>query len=274
MTAPDTQTDHAAEDRALLPEVVRVVQAAGAQLLARFSGGSRVSGRDELLAALQANDAASLAVLRPALTALRPQTKWVADEMETGALPAGEWWVVDPVEGNINHIHGLPEWCVSATLVREGAPALTAVFFPLTGETYSAARGAGAQLNGTPLSTSGKTDFGIALVSTGQAEPHEPPETRRRLGESMTAMTGDWRVLRASVPTTLHLVQVAAGHTDVFWEYSRVRSGLMAGALLVTEAGGAVSDTRGAAWSPERPDFLAAAPGVHAQAVQALSTVR
>jgi myo-inositol-1(or 4)-monophosphatase len=80
-------------------------------------------------------------------------------------------------------------------------------------------------------------------------------------------------VLRVSVPATLQLIQVAAGRSDVFWQYSRVRSGLLAGALLVTESGGTVTDTHGNPWNLESADFLASAPGLHSAAVKILSDI-
>ncbi|MEK8174029.1 hypothetical protein NKH77_48965 [Streptomyces sp. M19] len=95
-----------------------------------------------------------------------------------------------------------------------------------------------AFLNGARLRPSVKTDLAAALVGTGQAKPGEDAETHRRVGRSVTAMLDSALVTRVSVPATLQLVQVAAGRMDLFWQYSDVRSGLLAGALLVAEAGG------------------------------------
>ncbi|MFY0578744.1 inositol monophosphatase family protein [Cystobacter fuscus] len=80
-------------------------------------------------------------------------------------------------------------------------------------------------------------------------------------------------VLRVSVPATLQLIQVAAGRMDAFWQYSQVRSGLLAGALLVEEAGGGISDTQGRPWSLTSGDFLAAASPLHGAAVGVLSSI-
>src|ERR1700743_2254216 len=66
-------------------------------------------------------------------------------------LPPGEWWVVDAVEGGVNYVHGLPEWAVTVTLLRDGQPVLTVVRQPVGDLTYTAVRGAGAYLNGTRL---------------------------------------------------------------------------------------------------------------------------
>ncbi|MEV4640204.1 inositol monophosphatase family protein [Actinoplanes sp. NPDC049548] len=257
-----------------LNPVIAAVQAAGKPLLDRFRAAAVPDTLAGIVAAIDANDAASLAMLRPALEQARPQARWAEDELAAGALPAGEWWVTDPVEGNINHVHGTTEWAVTATLVRDNQPVLTAVHLPLTGQTYAATAGGGATLDGVPLRVSDKTSLDAALVGTGQARPGEDPEALRRMGRSVAAMLESALVTRVSVPATLPLLQVAAGRMDVFWQHSRVRSGLMAGALLVAEAGGTVTGGDGEPWGPASADFVAAAPGVHAATLAVLAGTR
>lgn len=262
-----------AQDQELLPEVVAAVRAAGATLAGRFAADARPASSQTLLAAIESNDSAALRVLRPALERARAGVGWVDDEEETGLLPAGEWWVVDPVEGNVNHIHGLTDWGVTATLVRDNTPVLAVVHLPVTGTTYTALRDVGAYQDGTRLHVSAKTELTAALVGTGQAMPGEDPRTYQRIGSSVTAMLQAALVTRVSVPATLQLTEVAAGRMDAFWQYSAVRTGLLAGALLVTEAGGTVTDTHGNPWTPTSQDVLAVSPGLHPAAVQVLSTV-
>jgi myo-inositol-1(or 4)-monophosphatase len=261
----------AASDTALLAHTITAVQAAGRAVAARFNADARPSDRDEIGAAIAANDAVSLAVLRAALTAAHPAARWDDDEEGLGALPPGEWWVADPVEGAINHIHGLLDWGVTATLVRDNQPVLTAVHLPLSGDTYSAVRGAGAWLNGQPLRVSRKTALNSAVAGTGQAMPQEGSATYRRIGQSVNAMLEAALVVRVSVPSTLQLVQVAAGRQDIFWQYSQVRSGLLAGALLVSEAGGSVTDLHGAPWHAGSDALLASAPGLATDALAVLA---
>ncbi len=261
-------------DLAVLPAVVAAVKSAGSALQARFSNETRRLSRSDINASIQSIDRASLQFLREPLLSLRPGSQWADDELEGGALPPGEWWVTDPVEGAINHVHGMTDWGVTATLVRENRPVLAVVYLPLSGETYTAVRGAGASLDGKPLRPSAKTDLKAALVGTGQAAPGEDGATHRRIGQSVTAMLDAALVVRVSVPATLQLIHVAAGRLDAFWQYSQVRSGLLAGALLVEEAGGIISDSGGRPWSLTSDDFLAAGPGVHRAVVQALSEAR
>ncbi|MGW2860071.1 inositol monophosphatase family protein [Streptomyces sp. NPDC001205] len=263
--------DVAASDADLLAQTALVVRDAGSALLGRFGEVVRYQSREELMRALAANDNAALDILRPRLTGLRPDAGWVEDELDGGALPPGEWWVVDPAEGNVNHLHALPEWAVTATLVRDNQPVLTTVHLPLTGETYTALTGTGAHLDGRPLRVSPTEDLGLSIVATSQARPDEDEKVVRHIGSSITAMLSDALVVRTAVPATLHLTNVAAGRTDAFWQFAGARADLLPGALLVTEAGGHISDAQGRPWTPQSESFLAAAPGVHAQAVATLS---
>lgn len=250
------------DDRALLDGLVAAVTAAGTVLIDRFSTANRVDDRDALLVAISDNDDASIAVLRPVLEQLRPKARWDDDEEGHGSLGSGEWWVADAAEGNVNHIHGGADWGVTATLVRDDVPVVTAVFLPALGQTFTAVRGRGAFLNGSPITVSAKSDLTAALVGTGQAKPGEAPEIRRLMSRSIDRMLDAALLVSATVPATLQLVQVAAGHTDAFWQYGQVRSGLVAGALLVREAHGAVVDTTGAPWALTSRDFIATAPGL------------
>ncbi|MFJ4501886.1 3'(2'),5'-bisphosphate nucleotidase CysQ [Streptomyces sp. NPDC088864] len=271
------QTTHTAasagssSDGDLLAQTADAVRAAGSVLRERFGEVVSYRTREELMSALAGNDDAAMDVLRPVLTRLRPDAGWVEDELDGGALPSGEWWVVDPAEGNVNHLHALPEWAVTATLVRDNRPVLTVVHLPLTGETYTALAGGGAHLDGRPLHVSRTADLGLGLVATSQARPDESEEVVRRIGSSITAMLFGALVVRTSVPATLHLVNVAAGRIDAFWQFAGARADLLPGALLVTEAGGRISDAQGRPWTPQSESFLAAAPGVHAEAVATLS---
>lgn len=201
----------------------------------------------------------------------RPGAGWVEDELEEGPLPTGEWWVTDPAEGAINYIQGIPEWGITATLVRDNEPVVTAVYLPVQDTTYTAVRGQAAFVDGRPLRVSEKTDLWAALVGTGQASPRETSTTFELMGRTLVAMMSSAGLTRSSVPSTLHLLHVASGRLDVFWQHSAVRSGLLAGALLVSEAGGTVSSIDGQPWSLDSVDFLASAPGLHRSASQTLT---
>ncbi|MBX7553374.1 3'(2'),5'-bisphosphate nucleotidase CysQ [Streptomyces sp. tea 10] len=260
-------------DAPLMSDVTAAVKTAGRTLRDRYTTHARGVSLNEVVDEIHANDDAVLDVLREPLLRARRGSHWADDELAGGALPPGEWWVVDPAEGNVNHVHGMPDWAVTATLVRDNQPVLTVVHLPLTGDTYTAVAGHGAQLNDRPLKVSAKTELAAALVGTGQAKPGEDMDTFRRIGESVTAMLVNGLVVRVSVPATMQLIHVAAGRMDAFWQFSDVRSGLVAGALLVLEAGGTVTDLAGEPWSTGSRDFLAAAPGIHTPALTVLKPI-
>jgi myo-inositol-1(or 4)-monophosphatase len=274
MTRVDTAPDEAetAALSALLPEVVNVARAAGQRLLAAFTPGARPRDRGEMSSAMARNEVASLAGLREALARIRPAARWVEEEHETTSLAPGEWWAVDAVEGNVNHVHGMSEWCVSIALLRDDAPVLAVVYQPIGEATYAAGRGGGARLNGARLRVSRKTALAAAIVATGQAQAGLA-HTHRQIGESITAMLGHTLLVRASVPSTFPALLVASGQNDVFWQYAPVLSGVAAGLLMVVEAGGVVSRIDGSPWLPGSADILLATPALHAPAVSVLSKV-
>jgi myo-inositol-1(or 4)-monophosphatase len=256
----------------LLDAVVKAAVAAGDRLQAEFSPAARPASRADMAAAGHHIEDLVLGELRPILAGLRPQAGWVDDDRETTPLPPGEWWVVDAVEGAVNYVHGLPEWAVTVTLLRDGQPVLTVVRQPEGDRTYTATRGGGAHLNGQRLRVSAKTSLDAAAVVTGQAEAGQQ-DTYRRIGESVTALLSRALLVRVFVPSTFPLLLVAAGQLDVFWQYEPVLPGVAPGMLLVTEAGGVVSRIGGSPWRPGDPDILVAAPGLHRAVAQALARV-
>jgi myo-inositol-1(or 4)-monophosphatase len=256
----------------LLSAVVKAATAAGGRLLAEFSPRARPASRGDMARVGRHIEDLVLGELRPELASLLAGADWVDDDMETAPLPPGEWWVVDAVEGAVNYVHGLPEWCVTVTLMRDGRPALTVVRQPAGDLTYTAVLGGGAHLNGRPLRTSAKTALDAAIAVTGQAEAGQD-DTYRRIGESVTAMLGRALLVRTSVPSTFPMLLVASGQNDVFWQYEPVLPGVAAGALLIAEAGGVVSRIDGSPWGPGSHDILAAAPGLHQAAVGVLAAV-
>src|SRR5580658_9191143 len=103
----------------LLACTVKAATSAGDRLLAEFSPAARPASRADMAAAGHHTEEIVLGRLRPELESLRPGAGWVDDDMETTPLPPGEWWVVDPVEGAVNYVHGMPEWAVTVTLMRD-----------------------------------------------------------------------------------------------------------------------------------------------------------
>ena len=263
---------HLEEDRAAIPAIVAAVTAAGEALRREFDPNPRPRDYADITRLMGENDALSLGSLRDGLQRLRPTAGWVDDEDAVGALPPGEWWVTDPVEGNINKAHGLTEFSVTATLVRDNNPVLAVVHLPMIGDTFTAVAGAGATQNGVPLRVSPKIALSGAFVATSQNGPDgATAESMAQLGRSVSAMLKNGAIVRVAPPPTLQLVQVAAGRLDAFWQFGDERAGLLAGGLMVSEAGGTVTDLDGRPWTLASAGIVAANPDVHTAATELLS---
>jgi myo-inositol-1(or 4)-monophosphatase len=233
----------------------------------------RFTTDDELFASLAANDNAVTDSVRPKLLEALPGSQWTSEEHGEGPMPAGDWWVVDPVGGNLNALQGMPDWNIGVSLVRDGRPVLAALFAPIADELFTAIAGDGASLNGTALAVSAKTDLHLALTGTGQARPISDPAELDLRSRAIGAMMTRALAVRQSIPVGQHLTYVAAGRTDVHWQFENLRSHI-APVLIAHEAGATVTDLDGADWSIESHGYLAAAPGVHAAALDVLRSVR
>lgn len=177
-----------------------------------------------------------------------PGVPVLAEEAPGTDRPAGEAgprWVVDPLDGTTNFIHGFPCFAVSVALEMDGRPAAGAVLDPLRDELYDGALGLGARLRGERLSVSTTSDLDAALVATGF--PFRRPERLSAylpcLGEVLRRTSG----VRRAGSAALDLCAVAAGRVDAFWEEGLSRWDVSAGTVIVEEAGGRVTGFTGEA---------------------------
>ncbi|MFT3761772.1 MAG: inositol monophosphatase family protein [Pseudoxanthomonas sp.] len=154
------------------------------------------------------------------------------------------FWVIDPLDGTSNYLHGFPHYCVSIALVADGEPTDAVIFDPLRNELFTASRGAGAQLNERKIRVSERKDLGGAMIHTGF-----PPRERARVGahlKCIDALLAQAEDIRRSGSAALDLAYVACGRADAYFEAGVKAWDIAAGVLLVREAGGKVCDFRGA----------------------------
>ncbi|WP_030243571.1 inositol monophosphatase family protein [Streptomyces sp. NRRL S-350] len=261
----------------LVEGVEEAVREVGAKLAAhRPTEPTTARTRAEAGARFAELDGPAAAGLRARLTALRPQAGWVPEEPD-GSVPAeGEWWLCDATDGAVQYLLGHPHWAVTAVLVRDGAAVLAVVHAPELdgGRTYRAVLGGGAELDGQPI-TAVERDLAATVAATSQPPlVAGDPVALRRAGESLSAMAGSVLAVRNLGPTALQVAQVGSGHLALFWEYGPDAGNLLPGALIASEAGAAVTDAAGAAWTAGSDSFVAAAPGLHADALEVLRAVR
>jgi len=170
---------------------------------------------------------------------------------ETGSAgPAGEYqWIIDPLDGTTNFIHGFPQYAVSIALARNGVVEQAVVFDPVANDLYTASRGAGAFLNERRIRVSRRTRMSEALIGTGfPFREFDNVEAYLAMFREVTQKTAG---IRRPGSAALDLAYLAAGRYDGFWEMGLKPWDLAAGSLLVQEAGGLISDLAGDS------DFLA-----------------
>lgn len=165
---------------------------------------------------------------------------------EGGGEDHGEspWrWVIDPLDGTTNYAHGFPRFCVSIGVEFRGVRTVAAVYDPLLDELFHAVRGAGAWLGERKLEVSATADLGQALVATGFAyDVHQSQDDNlARFAQVLKAARG----IRRDGSAALDLCYVAAGRLDAYWEFKLHAWDVVAGCLIVEEAGGQVSNTSG-----------------------------
>jgi myo-inositol-1(or 4)-monophosphatase len=177
-------------------------------------------------------------------------------------------WVLDPVDGTTNYAHGFPYYCVSVGLLRAGALHVGAVFNPVLGELFSAGAGGGATLDGRPIRVSATTELRRALLTTGF--PYTVLRDRANFDMFERFMLRSQAVRRAG-SAALDLCHVACGRYDGFWERGLSPWDVVAGAVILLEAGGALTDYIGGPFDPAGRELLASNGSLHAAMIDVLA---
>ena len=267
-------------DAARLPEFLdTAIEAArrGAAILESWR--SRFSVKEKARADLVTDaDTASQKAVKEYLLGRFPDHLFLGEEDSVGKKPeetrpaadAPPVWVVDPLDGTANYVHDVPAYCVSIGLWADGRPVVGVILDPRLNETFSAALGLGAFLNGRPIRVSAVPTLSAALVSTGF--PADQQGRLRNL-DAWGKMTVTAQTLRRTGSTALNLAYIAAGRFDGYWAYDNYAWDMLAGAVLITEAGGQLSTTDGTPFDPYRPDIIATNGKIHAELFAALTNL-
>ena len=225
--------------------MVKAARAGGAVLLRHMSKLDSLSvyekGRQDY--ASEVDSLAEAEIIRE-LRRAHPDIAILAEE--SGAMGKGrQTFVVDPLDGTSNFLHGIPHFCVSIALVENGEPTDGVIFDPLRNEIFAASKGAGATLNDKKIRVGDRKDLTGSMLITGF-----PPRERLRLAPQLEAVrlmltTSEAEDIRRTGSAALDLAYVAAGRADGYFEAGVKAWDIAAGILLVREAGGRVCDFRG-----------------------------
>jgi myo-inositol-1(or 4)-monophosphatase len=182
---------------------------------------------------------------------------------ESGASGQGDLiWVIDPLDGTTNFLHGFPQFAVSLALKLRGRTEVGVVYDPLRQELFTATRGGGAQLDGKRLRVSDRRELEESLIGTGfPYREHQRLDSYLQMFRAVTLKT---QGIRRPGAASLDLAYVAAARLDGFWELGLKEWDMAAGCLMISEAGGMVTDLYGGARFVEMGDVCAGNPRVHA----------
>lgn len=266
--------------REILEFAVTTAHAAGEVLMARFGGALEVTDKAVAGDVVTDADRASEALIVGRIQAAFPDHAILAEESGESGPSSSLRWILDPLDGTTNFARGLPHFCVSIALEDPDGPLVGVVHDPVRGETFRAARGAGAFVDqarargGSPrrLAVTAAATLRAALLATGFPYVRNPQRTDNL--PEVDRLVPQIQCLRRTGSAALDLAYVAAGRLDGYWEAGVKAWDVAAGVLLVREAGGVVTRMDGAAWTLDHQDVATGGPALHRLLVAELRAAR
>ena len=255
----------------MLNVAIRAARAAGAIInrAALDVEAVRISQKNINDFVTEVDHASEAAIIETLLTAY-PHHGIHAEESgrEHGNQQSDHIWIIDPLDGTTNFIHGFPVYCVSIALSVKGRIEQAVVYDPTRNDLFTATRGRGAYVNDRRLRVSKRIRLDQCLISTGFPfrKGDDFPTYLKMMGDVMQRTAG----MRRPGAAALDLAYVAAGYTDGFFETGLKPWDVAAGSLLVTEAGGLVGNFTGESDFLEQKECLAGSPRIYGQLVQIL----
>ncbi len=189
-----------------------------------------------------------------------------------GRMNSDALWVVDPLDGTTNFAHRLPIYAVSIALWEKGKPVLGVVYHPALDELFWAVKGKGAFLNKKRIAVSRTTDPNSALLSTGF--PYDLRQSRENNLDYFAAFATRVRAIRRMGAAALDIAWTAAGRFDGFWELKLYPWDIAAAVLMVSEAGGKLSDFEGGALGLSTPNVVASNARLHTFVLKVIEECR
>ncbi|MDZ7632634.1 MAG: inositol monophosphatase family protein [Gemmatimonadaceae bacterium] len=259
-----TSPNPAPGDLALLREIETVAQLAATYIRSQDSTRHAlqwdIKGESDFVSAV---DRSTEALIRTALAPAGRAVTFIGEESapET-TVASGITFIVDPLDGTTNYLHGFPAYAVSIGAMVDGELAAAVVIDIPRGECFTAVRNGGAFRDGQPIHVSRITDPALSLIATGV--PFRKPEQIARYLAQLPKVLATTSGIRRAGSAAIDLCHVACGRVDAFWELRLAPWDVAAGLLLVREAGGVVTDFDGTPSTPAFSGYVAGNPTMHA----------
>lgn len=255
----------------MIQNLIEVARLAGNVLRDGYGKAQSIEEKGRASDLVTATDKASEIVVRQYLARQFPTHAILGEEEGLSGAADAEWtWIVDPLDGTTSFAHGLPFFSTCIALRHRGEIVAGAVYEPLRDEMFVAEQGSGAALNGSPIRVTSTSDLSRALLATGF--PYRIAENPNKTLEVFAAVVPHARGIRRMGSAGLDLAYVACGRMDGYWETLLQPWDCAAGALLVREAGGHVTDFGGKSHDIFGLETLATNGAVHEVLMERIRT--
>ncbi len=246
-----------------------LARGAGALQRDRYESDFQIGTKSAAIDLVTEVDRACEQLIVEGIQTARPEDAILAEEGHGDDTPdALTRWIIDPLDGTTNFAHGFPRFCVSIGVERQGERAVGVVYDPLLDECFEAVRGAGAWLGERRLQVTRESQLGRALVATGFAyDVHWSKDDNLASFRNVVKIA---RGIRRDGSAALDLCYVAAGRLDAYWERKLHPWDVAAGFLILTEAGGRLTDSRGGQADRSGREVVASNGRVHEELLAAL----
>lgn len=243
-------------------ELALAAAAKGAEIVRNGFGSHKITEQKGRLDPVTEIDHASEHAIVDLLTTSRPEDGLLGEE-GSARESTGRRWIIDPLDGTVNFIHGIPQVGVSVALYDGNTPLVGVVHDPIRNEVFAAVRGEGATRNGEPIRVSQTAELHRSVIVTGF--PYDHDKHAAAYAKTVGAVLEHVNGIRRLGSAALDFGWLACGRFDGYWEYSLGPWDAAAGALIATEAGATITDGRGRPYTVDSPHFVAANPRLHDQ---------
>jgi myo-inositol-1(or 4)-monophosphatase len=203
----------------------------------------------------------------------RPGYNFLAEEGGTTKEKKSEFtWIIDPIDGTANFMHGIPHFAISIGLEKNGEIIVGIIFDPIKNEMFYAEKGRGAYLNNTRIRVSSRNTIGDSVALTGG--PAFAEENKQNFYNEYIAMSNHCHQVRKLGSAALDLAYVAAGRAEIFWHKNLKYWDIAAGLIIVKEAGGTITDFKGKTFDLNNKELLATNSRLDSETVKILSSTK
>ena len=253
-----------------LEAAVEVATIAGKEVLAAQSGERKIEYKGEIDLVTEM-DLRAEEIITKFLTSKFPDIAVLAEESGLSGSDSNIRWIIDPIDGTTSYSHGIPHFAVSIALEQEGIVEVGVVYNPPLNECFSAIKGEGTFLNRRPLGVSDTRELKRSLLATGF--PYDRATSPENNVAQFNAFLMKAQGIRRFGSAALDLCYTAVGRFDGYWEMKLKPWDVAAGILILTEAGGKVTDYKGGKYSIYDRELLSSNGHIHDQMIDILKAV-